>query len=295
MEMHQIRYFLAVSRTLNFTRAAEECNVAQPSLTRAIKLLEDELGGELFRRERNLSHLTELGTRMLPLLQQCFDSASGAKSLATSLKAGQVAPLSLALSRTIGMDLLVPHLSELIRAFPGLELKFIRGNADEVAEALKKGDTDAAVAGQLRESWERLEAWRLFTEPSVLLVSKAHSFAGHNAVDVERLTGENLLVRTYCEQAEDLDRLLKSRNVAAKVNHKVANESDLGALLEANVGVAIAPRSTAIPPQTQRIHIQGLELERSVYLYAVAGRPRSPATAAFHKLLRAADWSALTL
>ena len=52
MEMHQVRYFLAVARTLNFTRAAEECNVAQPSLTRAIKLLEGELGGDLFRRER---------------------------------------------------------------------------------------------------------------------------------------------------------------------------------------------------------------------------------------------------
>lgn len=48
VEMHQIRYFLATSRILNFTRAAEECNVAQPSLTRAIKLLEHELGGDLF-------------------------------------------------------------------------------------------------------------------------------------------------------------------------------------------------------------------------------------------------------
>jgi len=50
--MHQIRYFLAVSRTLNFTRAAEECGVSQPSLTRAIQTLEAELGGELFKRER---------------------------------------------------------------------------------------------------------------------------------------------------------------------------------------------------------------------------------------------------
>ena len=52
MEMHQVRYFLAVARTLNCTRAAEECNVAQPSLTRAIRQLEGELGGDLFRRER---------------------------------------------------------------------------------------------------------------------------------------------------------------------------------------------------------------------------------------------------
>ena len=59
MEMHQIRYFLAVCEELNFTRAAETCHVAQPSLTRAIKLLEEELGGPLFHRERARTHLTE--------------------------------------------------------------------------------------------------------------------------------------------------------------------------------------------------------------------------------------------
>ena len=65
MEMHQVRYFLMVARTLNFTRAADECNVTQPSLTRAIKQLEAELGGDLFRRERPAG-LTELGQRMHP-------------------------------------------------------------------------------------------------------------------------------------------------------------------------------------------------------------------------------------
>src|SRR5258708_6254506 len=70
MEMHQVRYFLAVAQLLNFTRAAEECNVTQPSLTRAIKQLEAELGGDLFRRERP-TQMTELAQRMHPLLKQC--------------------------------------------------------------------------------------------------------------------------------------------------------------------------------------------------------------------------------
>ena len=61
MEMHQIRYFLAVAETLNFTRAAEKCNVTQPALTRAIQKLEEELGGLLLRRERSLTHLSDLG------------------------------------------------------------------------------------------------------------------------------------------------------------------------------------------------------------------------------------------
>jgi DNA-binding transcriptional LysR family regulator len=93
MEMHQVRYFLAVARTRNFTRAAEECNVTQPSLTRAIKQLEGELGGDLFRRERPTAQLTELGQRMHPLLKQCYDAAVGARSLASSFKKGEVGAL----------------------------------------------------------------------------------------------------------------------------------------------------------------------------------------------------------
>jgi DNA-binding transcriptional LysR family regulator len=79
MELHQIRYFLAVCDLLNFTRAAERCNVSQPSLTRAIKNLEEELGGSLFRRERRLTHMTELGRLMRPHLQQVYTSTIVAK------------------------------------------------------------------------------------------------------------------------------------------------------------------------------------------------------------------------
>src|SRR4051795_752030 len=157
--MHQIRYFLAVSRTLNFTRAAEVCHVAQPSLTRAIKLLEAELGADLFRRERNLTHLTEFGHRMLPLLQQCYDSALSAKKLASSFKSGTIASLTLALSQTVPISLLVQPLCELVRAFPKLELKFVRGRSADVAEFLKKGEAALAVAGPLGETWERLDSW----------------------------------------------------------------------------------------------------------------------------------------
>src|SRR5689334_1677776 len=123
MEVHQIRYFLATVSELNFTKAAEKCNVSQPSLTRAIKQLEGELGGDLFRRERPQAQLTELGQRMLPLLKQCYESALGARSLASELKKGQVGSLRIALSRTISLDLLLFHLGELKKAFQGLEMK----------------------------------------------------------------------------------------------------------------------------------------------------------------------------
>ncbi len=69
MEMHQIRYFLAVCDCLNFTRAAEPSNVTQPALTRAVQKLEEELGGLLFRRERKYTHMTDLGHLVRPQLE----------------------------------------------------------------------------------------------------------------------------------------------------------------------------------------------------------------------------------
>src|SRR4051794_11317364 len=162
MEMHQVRYFLAVTRILNFTRAAEECNVAQPSLTRAIRQLEGELGGDLFRRERPAAQLTELGQRMLPLLKQCYESAQSARSVAASIKKGEVGALRLALSRSIDLRLVLPLIEELAKHFPGLELKFFRGTASDVIEFLKRGDAELGLAAITGEEWERLDAWPLF-------------------------------------------------------------------------------------------------------------------------------------
>src|SRR5437879_13886145 len=129
MEMHQVRYFLAAVGELNFTKAAEKCNVSQPSLTRAIKQLEAELGGDLFRRERPQAQLTDLGQRMLPLLKQCYDSAVGARSLASAIKGGEVGSLRLALSRRVGLDLLTRYFFGLRRLLAGLDVKLMGGPA----------------------------------------------------------------------------------------------------------------------------------------------------------------------
>jgi DNA-binding transcriptional LysR family regulator len=291
MEMHQIRYFLAAARTLNFTRAAEECNVAQPSLTRAIQQLEEELGGDLFRRERKLSHLTDLGQRMLPLMQQCFEMAQGAKALANSIKRGEIASLRLALSHTIDISLLVPFLSELNRAFNGLELKFLRGSGIEIAEKLKQGDADLGIAGPLDESWARFDVWPLFTESFSLVVHARHRLAGRSTADLDELMQERLLLRPYCEQAEQLAALLRSHKINSAHTHELSSERDLLSLLEANIGVAVVPCSIAIPETLTRLPITELPLNRTVFLYAVAGRARGGPASTFMKQLNSADWS----
>ena len=185
MEMQQVRYFVAVAETLNFTRAAEQCNVTQPALTRAIKQLEYELGGDLIRREGRNTHLTDLGNRMLPMLRQCYDSALAAKTLAKAVAKGDISCLAIAVSRSLSLDLLMDALNEMYIAFPGFQLKLKRGNALEIAELLKSGDADLALAGPLGDNWDRLEAWPMFTESFDLVVGSAHVLAARNAVELD--------------------------------------------------------------------------------------------------------------
>jgi DNA-binding transcriptional LysR family regulator len=293
MEMHQIRYFLAVARTLNFTRAAEECNVAQPSLTRAIRQLEGELGGDLFRRERPHAQLTELGNRMLPLLRQCYESALSARALAQAIKKGEVGSLRLAISSSIDPALVTPHVVELGKLFTGLDLKLLRGNGSEVLEYLKRGDVELGLAGPIGEEWDRLDGWPLLTERFQLALAAAHSLAKAVPIEIDALRQERMMLRTYCETTQTLLELLQVHDFDVTHFHEVSAEADLISLLEAGFGVAFLPPSTQSPPTMVRTTVSGIDIDRTIYLYGVAGRQRTPVASALMKMLRACDWERL--
>lgn len=291
MEMHQVRYFLAVARVLNFTRAAEECNVTQPSLTRAIKQLEAELGGDLFRRERPAAQLTELGLRMHPLLKQCYDAAVGARQLASSFKSGEVGALRIALTHSVDLSLLIPHLDQIRRLFNRLEFRFLRGSNAEVAEFLKKGEAELGIAPEISEEWDRLDAWPLFSEGFQLILNRRHPLAEQDNVSLAELRAEQLMSRHYCEHAERLGDALRDHGIDVDHSHAISSERDLVQLLEADIGVAVIPCSASVPETLKRADIEGLELRRTVHLYGVAGRERTAVASAVLRLLRGADWS----
>src|SRR5216684_3861769 len=249
LEMHHIRYFLALSETLNLTKAAERCNVSQPALSRAIKALETELGGELLRRERTLSHLTELGQRMPPMLR------------------------------------------ELSRAFPGLQLKLRRGSGHEVAEYLRSGIVELAIAGPLGESWSRLDTLPLFEEPFGLVVSCTHRLAGRDKAEFSDLASETLLINSAFEMMEELTACLEANGILDTATHQVATQEDLLELLKADVGVAIIPVGAVETNGICRMALKQLNLVRKVSAYTVAGRHRAIACATLFNLLRAADWA----
>jgi DNA-binding transcriptional LysR family regulator len=290
MEMHQVRYFLAVAQILNFTRAAEECNVTQPSLTRAIKQLEAELGGDLFRRERPAAQLTELGQRMHPLLKQCYEAAAGARSLASSFKSGEIGALRIALTHSIDLTLLIPHLNQIKRQFNRLEFSFLRGTSREVAEYLKKGEVELGIAAEIDEAWERLDVWPLFTEDFELVVSKDHRLADRGNIEFDDLRSEQLLSRNYCEHSKRISASLREHGIDVEHSHEILSERDLIELVEADIGVAMVPHTSAVPASLKRTAVAGLDARRTVNLYGVAGRQRTAVASAVVRMLRGADW-----
>jgi DNA-binding transcriptional LysR family regulator len=292
MEIYQVRYFLSVARTLNFTRAAEECDVAQPSLSRAIKHLEAELGSDLFRRERPQAILTELGQRMLPILTRCYESANSARALAAAVKTGQGAALRLALSPTIGLALVLPHICELGRIFDGLTFIVRRGSAAETLKFLRTGDADVAIAAAKDSDSSSLRSWLLFEEGFLLSCSRAHRLANRASVTATDLQAEQFVLPRHSEHAESLVELLTESKVSLGRCHEAYSDDDLMSLVAEGAGVAIVPRSLRAADRTTSMPLEGLDLRRTVYAFSVEGRPSTAAASTFTNLLRATDWRA---
>lgn len=291
MEFHQVRYFLAVCETLNFTRAAEDCHVSQPSLSRAIKQLEGELGGDLFRRERSLTHITDLGRAVLPALKQCYESTVAARDLAKAyLKEGQ-APLHLALSRTLDLAHISPLLAELARAFPRIEIRIFRGPPHEIAEKLKGGDVEIAVAEPLGDEWERLDVRRLYEERFGVLLSRQHTLAGVPRLASQQLADQRILCMSHCAMADTLIERLREQGVRDFGKHEVPAIEDLTGLVRANFGVGITPAGHHVPADLCFGELDDVELRSWMHVYTVAGRQHSPAASTLKTLLRSKDWS----
>jgi hypothetical protein len=222
--------------------------------------------------------------------QQCYESAMTAKSLAQSLKTGAIAPLSIGLSLAVDISLIVTFVTELVRALPGLELHFLRGTGPEVAEFLKKGEVEVAVAGSLGEAWDRIEGWTLFTEPYVFAVGPENKLAQLTALEPSDLVNERLVFRTHCEHLPEILPFLEKTG-HGKQAHTVSTDGDVGVLLKPNIGFAVLPRSSANLLGLKELTVHGFDVCRTVSAFAVAGRQRSTAASTFIKMLRAADWS----
>ncbi len=157
MQLYQVRYFLALARTLNFTRAAEQCNVTQPALTKAVQKLEQELGGALIHRERHLTQLTELGKMILPTLEKIFAAAEAVRLQARGYQKKTIAPLKIGLVPSVSAALITELLLEVARIIPDLRVDLREADANELIAMLLDGEINVALVGDAVDLPERID------------------------------------------------------------------------------------------------------------------------------------------
>jgi DNA-binding transcriptional LysR family regulator len=292
MEMHQIRYFLAVCETLNFTRAAEQCHVTQPALTRAIQKLEEELGGLLFRRERHLTHLTDLGRLIRPQLEQIWKQTEGAKTTARSFLKLENAPLNLGVMCTIGPLRGIGFVTEFWRANQGVEITLREGVPAELSDLLRAGELDLAMMAQPEPFEERFDVHPLYRERFVVAFPPGHGFGEKNGVRMADVEGESYLLRINCEFKDDLRERREQQGV--KIHHVYRSEREdwIQTMVMAGIGICFLPEYSVLLPGLQTRPLIDPEVTREVSLVTVAGRRFSPAVAAFVRAIKAYPWPA---
>jgi DNA-binding transcriptional LysR family regulator len=157
MQLYEVRYFLAVASTLNFTRAAEQCNVTQPALTKGVQKLEQELGGQLIYRERQLTQLTDLGKEVCPMLERTLASAEAVRLRAQEYQCRKVAPLKIGLAPSISASLVVDPIAEIAKFVPGLHVELREGTAEKLVGLLLEGEISAAIVGDVQDMPARID------------------------------------------------------------------------------------------------------------------------------------------
>ena len=286
--MHQVRYFLALCDTLNFTRAAEKCNVSQPSLTRAVKGLEDELGGPLFHRERNNTHLTELGRSVHPFLMQVAKQLEQAKARARDYIKIENAPLRIGVMHSIGPAKLIAFMEQYRAGNPGVEIHLQDASAGALQERLDQGELDAAILARPDGIDDRFHAMKLFEERFVVGIAPTHRLANMQVIRCQDLEGERYLSRTNCEFAENAARLL--HGVALHRPYRSGRDDWVQAMALAGLGFCLMPEHA--------ITLSGLttrpiepELRRTINIVTVRGRPHAPVVGTFMRQALKYNWN----
>jgi LysR family transcriptional regulator, hydrogen peroxide-inducible genes activator len=291
MEMHQVRYFLAVAQELNFSRAAEKSNVSQPSLSRAIQQLEGELGGPLFHRERHLTHLTDLGQMVRPHLETVYNAAVKAKRLSQDISQLKRVPLKLGIMSTISPDEIVDLIAALKTRHEGLELRLCDANARDLRDRLLAGDLEAVIyALPGEENDDRTHVIPLFSEQMVIAVHQGHRLASEHAFPVKELNGEHYIHRMNCEFAGYADHILQENGVTCTPTYWSERDDWTMAMVAAGLGFAFMPANAVKHPGVVALPVVEPEFWRKVNLVTVRGRPYSPGVGALVREAMRKKW-----
>ena len=241
MEMHQLRYVVAVARAGNFSRAAEQCHVSQPSLSQQILKLEEELGERLFDRMKRETKLTPHGEAFLPRALKILDEVDVAKREAFDAQCLLRGRIIVGVLPTIAPYLLPAVLVDFGKKFPGVEIVVHEDTTAQLLKLANAFEVDFAVASRPIQD-QRMEVKELFTEELCLALPPRHPLTRKRTVRLADLEKEPFIVMKegHC-LGEQVLNFCERRDLKPTISFRSAQLETIQALVHSGVGISLVP------------------------------------------------------
>jgi len=251
MTLTELRYVVAVARERHFGRAAEACFVSQPTLSVAVKKLEEELGVTLFERGPGEVTLTPGGQRIVEQAQRVLEEAARIKELAAAGRDPLAGPLRLGAIYTIGPYLLPKLIPILRKTAPAMQLLIQENFTHRLVDMLKSGEVDVILIALPFEE-PAVETRAVYDEPFMVAVPKGHPWEGRKRVTSDELTRESLLLlgegHCFRDQVLDICHTVRSKE-RSPLSRTVEGGSleTIRQMVAGGVGVTVLPATSVAP------------------------------------------------
>jgi LysR family hydrogen peroxide-inducible transcriptional activator len=290
MEMHQLRYVVAVARTGNFSRAAEQCHVAQPSLSQQVQKLEDELGERLFDRLKREAKLTTHGEVFLRRAVKILEEVDAAKREASDAQELSRGTVTVGVLPTIAPYLLPDVLVAFTEKFPGVEIVVQEDTTARLLKLAHAYEIDFALASHPIQD-ERLEVRELFAEELRLALPPGHPLTRKRKVTTTDLDGERLIVMKegHCLGDQVLG-FCDRRELKPNISFRSAQLETIQALVCSGLGLSLIPAMAARSEREDLPEYRSLQSprpERKIVAFWPKQRPLGRAANEFLKLVAA--------
>ena len=222
MELRQLKYFVRIAETLNFSEASRTLYVTQSTLSQQIKSLEDELGSLLFQRDSHSVTLTESGQMLLPLARQTLMDASSCKEQIKDLQEMLTGELNIGVTYSFS-PILTETVKNFMKEYPGVKLNIQYKNMEELMGLLRRREVDFVLSFKSNRPYDEIESHNLFEDKLSVIMRKDHALASKSSISIGDLTkyrlafpAKGLQARNAIEKYIDLEA--SRLNVCLEIN-----------------------------------------------------------------------------
>lgn len=293
MTLTELKYVVAVAEERHFGRAAERCFVSQPSLSAAVKNLEEELGVRLFERGKRGVLLTDAGERIVAQARRALEEAERVKLVARQGRDPLKGTLRLGIIHTVAPYLLPDLVAALRRAAPEMPLDVEENITATLDRMLRSGDLDAVILALPYEA-PGIETVPLYEETFMVVAPAKHPFARRRAIAVEELdAGELLLLPVgHCFRDQVLDACTEFSRPPEPGRQGNSLET-LRSMVASGLGITVLP-ATALTPRYANPLVKAIDFTeprpaRRIALAWRSGFYRAQALARLAELIRGLD------